>query len=349
MTAVGIDSMTYMRVGRTTFKAPLGVAVEVNDYASFKADYTRITTKLLAEHSISSKRKALKSYRIFSITDKKNADSFINSFADSIQQYVKMLYVCHSVIPPKKISQIYCYRGSKIITPIECINLLSSSYPHCIAWSFLKDFPNMSESSIFVDSFDGEETKAWEQIKSNPNLHIFPAGDECNALISTADLLTRYIDVTIRNKQSELGTKDLTAKFGSVGIQSCFENFHGLTIPKFLDTLSEITPDTSKSIDISAKLKHPCFFVVSSHYVKKEKEIIESTQLYDTLTNQAFDNDGCVKFFNLDETANELKKIKDGDIVVTVGDKAYETMEYLLNDVGLVNAKIIKSRDLLAR
>lgn len=339
MSTIGIDSTNLLRQGKTTFTAPIGVAVECKDYQSFKTKYSQLIASLISKHSVSTIRKCVTSHYILLNAGEQVGTQFINSFAENIIPELTMVYACYSVIPSNKIPKVYCYKGSQTITPMQCLHKLSSSYAHCIAWVLAGDnnIKVNKESTFLLDYFEGDETKAWCTLKNNPRLFVLPSGDECNAIISTADLLAKYIDLYLANNKKGLSYE---------GMQDALKGFSVQNSCRFLDDLPYLTPHLRKPMHDSYNLKHPIFYIMTSGILeKKEKEALMATPLYDKIANLAFEKDGCIKFFKQDTPEVEIKRIAAGDYIITFGDKAYEKAKYLKDDYAL-DITVIRSKEM---
>lgn len=356
--AIGVDCVTFFHDGKiSAFKAPLGVAIETDDYDAFNSVYLEIITNLKAKYKLDTDRMCLKGHFILEKLKEKGRE-FVSEFVDKIIPSLKMIYVCHTVISQDKVPEIFCCKGTKKIETMDFVNRLCSSYEHIVIWRLLQDFAEKSNSLIFCDYFTGVETKAWQDLESNPNLSIFSAGEYCNPLISTADLICKYINDSLRSKGAKLGFYGISDVFqnnsvieiksdmDATDVEEVLKNNKTKLYQTFPYTLSHMTPDSFRKMEVDAKIKHPVIYILTSKKIPKEREAMEHTKLYDILTNFAYQSKGCLRSINIDEINDEIRYMLEGDTVVTVGDIALEKANYLVNDL-LVPLKIVSSRDLI--
>jgi hypothetical protein len=113
---------------------------------------------------------------------------------------------------------------------------------------------------MLLDSFEGDETRAWIEIKGNPNLSVLTSGDECNARVSCADLMSKRVALYLH--KAGLGSRQIKEAFRARGISIS---------PRFSDDLAYTTPDIRKPIQDSYNLKHPIFFVMPKLCLRKRK------------------------------------------------------------------------------
>ncbi|MGI0059812.1 MAG: hypothetical protein ACREBJ_08590, partial [Nitrosotalea sp.] len=117
--AIGIDSVTFYRTGKTaTFKAPLGVAVEVENYDNFNLKYQKLMSDLKSQYHLETDRLCLKGHYVYGkIKDK--AYEFINDFVSNIIPSLKMIYVCHTVVSIDQVPEIFCCNGTQKIPTLD--------------------------------------------------------------------------------------------------------------------------------------------------------------------------------------------------------------------------------------
>ena len=354
---IGIDSATFYHEGRTTFKAPFGVAVETNNYDKFNEKYVKIVHGLKGKYHVDTERICLKGHFLFNKISN-NAYGFLNEFVESILPSLKMIYVAHAIISVTKIPEIRYMRG-KSMPAMAFVNALCSSFNHVIAWNLLNDFSDRADSHFFIDHFTGTATKAWEEIENLNNIFILPAGEYCNPLISTADMIGKYIGDTLYRNNSKLGFEGISNVFTNKPVREITKNMDPDQVSLVLDSKETlfyqtnnspfpmITPSSSRKIQVDSKLKHPVVFILTSQILKKESEMLESTPMFDLLVNDAYNNHGCLRSINLDEITNEVRYMKKGDKIITMGEDAFKKANYLVKDLTGLNIEIISSRDFL--
>lgn len=357
---VGIDSTTFYKEGMSTFRAPLGVAVEVLDHVNFDKKYIEIIEALKKKHHLETDRCCIKGHFVHKKLGT-NGVQFVADFVDAIIPSLRMIYVCHTILSPNTLPEVKACNGTKIIPTLEFVGKLCSSYPHIVAWNLLQDFADRDESRLYIDHFTGDTTKAWQTLDGNNNIFVLPAGEYCNSLISTADFICKYINDTIYQNHKKLGYEGISYAFENKLVTEIKRNMNPDEIrellkstkphlhQRFIYSLSMITPDSNRQMDVDSKLRHPVSYILTSKILSKEKEAMETTPLYDIITNSAYKQNGCVRSINTDEIHNEIKYMKSGDSIITIGEPALEKAKYLVNDLTGLNIKIIPSIELLKK
>jgi len=355
---VGIDSMTFYHEGKTTFRAPLGVAIEVTNYDDFNEKYVTIIKELKDKFHLDTPKLCVKGHFITSKIGPEASRWFNNEFVGKIIPELKMIYVCHAVISPIKIPNIIFSNGTQV-PAMKFVDILTSSFNHVIAWNLLNQFSQMNESHLYIDHFTAVRTNAWDDLEANKNIFILSSGEYCNSLISTSDLLCKFINDNLFLNNKKMGFDGISEVFSAQQINEIKPNMdsHEVSIimednniTKLYQTgnspFSMITPNSRRNIEVDSRLKHPVTFVLPSHKVEKEKKILENSPIFDLLVNDAFTNHGCVRSINLDDLPNDVRYMKAGDKVITIGDKALEDANYLVKGYGLP-VEIITSDEIL--
>ena len=353
----GIDSAQFYHGGLTNFRAPFGVAVIVNDYDTFNSTYTRIVNELKAKYNVNSPRICVKGHFLSMQIGSNNAHLFVEEFLEKILPSLNFIYVNHVILPPTKVPEIFCVNGTKMST-MDFMDVLIPSFNHVIAWNLLTEFPELKDLQIFIDHFTGKRTKAWEDLDGNKNIFILPSGEYCNSLISTSDLICRYIRGYLFTNKERFGFNGISNAFEAKGVKEALsdaqQNETSNTLNgdvKLYQTNNSpfhmITPSSNHGIEVDSHLKHPVLFVLPSHRLPKERNVLEYTPIFDLLTNSAYEDCGSVHFLNPDDLRSAVRYIRHGDKIVTIGDKAFEDAKYLQN-FG-IDADVITSEELLKK
>lgn len=236
------------------------------------------------------------------------------------------------------------FNGTKTLSVNEFIPILQSFYNHVIAWKLLNDFSNTKQSEIFLDHFTGSITKAWEEIENN-NLFILSAGEYCNPLISTADIISKYISDFIHINIKKLDYDGISSAFtnfeiveisdtmGTLEIEEALKTDSTKLYQRFVYDLNMITPSSRRTMNVDRKLKHPIYFILTSKKLIKEKDAMESTPLYDLITNMAYASKGCVHGLNVDDLTKEVQYMQNGDEIIAIGEDALSNAKYLVEDL----------------
>lgn len=90
---------------------------------------------------------------------------------------------------------------------MDFLKELSISYPHCCAWKLLRDNKFGDETLLLLDFFQGEVTRAWEEIKNNTQVKV--GTDDTNPFIASADILTKLVDNRLYITKGGLRIQDI--------------------------------------------------------------------------------------------------------------------------------------------
>ncbi len=350
---IGIDATNYFKRIRQAFRAPIGVGLEVEDYDVFAHKYESVIDALKGEYGVSTDRKCLKSHYIYE-KNPSSARQFVADFTERVLPYVKTVFVSHTILNSQKMPKIYCYSGNGEMTSNDFISYLQSYYPHVLTWKILETFPDRRDSVFMLDHFTGNVTKAWRQIEGE-NIAIYPSGEYCNPLISSADLVSKYVNDFIHFNRLKLEFISISKAFEPFGVEE-IEIGHDISSPEpsttvrllqyFIHDLSMITPHENRAIDVDRKLKHPVYFLLTGKKFRSEGKALQETMYFDIITNRVYGDHGSMRAMNIDEMRNELRVMQDGDKVIAFGSEALELARYIVNDFSGLNIEIISSRDL---
>ena len=196
------------------------------------------------------------------------------------------------------------------VKPVEFLKELSSAYPHCCAWKYLRNNKENSSSVILLDFFQGEVTLAWEYITKTSKVAV--GTDDTNPFIATADIITKIVDNRLYASKRKLFTDDILA---------CFEQ--KMIKVDFIDELDYIVPIRRDKIDVQNLLVHPSVFILKEGIDNKtmgeisEKNIIELSPAFESILNFASKESGYYKFFN---AKTDVSLIREGDYFVYFGE-----------------------------
>ncbi len=350
---IGIDTTNYFRQASKPFQAPIGVGLEVEDYDVFTSKYDSVVEELKKTHDISTNRKCIKSHYVYE-KNPSSARQFIADFTKRLMPHVKTVFVSHTILNSQKTPRIQYYRGRMAVTPSEFVLHLQSYYPHVLAWKILSTLPDRRNSVFMLDHFTGHITKAWEQIE-NENILIYPSGEYCNPLISSADFVSKYISDFIHLNKTRLEFGSISKALGQFGVEEISRN-RGSPMQEqstktellqyFIYDLSMITPHEKRAIDVGRKIKHPIYFLLTGKKFNREAEALKHTVYFDIVANRACGDRGSIRAVNVDEMPNELKVMRDGDKIIAFGGDSLDLANYLVNDFSGLKVEVVPSRNL---
>ena len=333
---IAIDGKDFIRSNpKTSFRAVIGVAAKFCKPREFAEEYPKIIAKLKKDYNIDTELMVLKSYRIMSELGKSRGTDFMDEYFDAVNRYISEFTVYFTTIPSTKIPAVKKYGrdkgGVESMPPVEFLKELSNSYPHCCAWKNLRDNKIENGSLLLLDFFQGEITRAWDELKSFPHVRI--GTDETNPFIATADILTKLVDNRLYVTKGGLNMQD---------IRACFKQREPKVV--FLDDLEFIVPIRRDKIDFRRLLLHPAVFILKEGIESKtmgeatERNIIELSPAFQKILNFASSRNAYYKFFN---AKTDMNLVRDGDYFVYFGENSMKSgiwlkaLGYKINVVGI--------------
>jgi len=331
-----IQKKVEFRFTQSKFEGLLGVVVEINN-DGFHEKYISTLKENLSRYGITCKRLVMSSADIRGyIHNEETFRIFLKEFIDNIIASVEAIKVFHTRYNSKKLPLISVYgkSGIKQIVPVEFIRKIARSYPIICIWRqcYLdKD----SLSGIFhVDGFDTERSPAWDFIETNlkkGSLNVIYKGDQCNPIISTADLVVRYIETDIRLNNGQ---------FNDEGISECLsrwgDKFEQYPLTGQSWALKNMSPYSEGNLDLSKYITHPIVFIPKEqpYELRSEDEIkvFEKLPIYDAIINFLVKIKGTLKHIELPKDMALAKS--DVDYLLIMGSRGEELYKYL-NSGGL--------------
>lgn len=296
MPVVAFDDMLFQRRGvKGTFKAPLGVSLTIRDEKKFAKRYDTIIDNLFLKYGYERKKRIYKAaHLVGQLLDK--STNFIEEFITGMSRYIGQIDVYYSYFPEGITPRIWTFKDThpRWYQPDRFINLIQNSYVHICMWRYLQLHPDCKDYDFHTDYFQGKVTPAWEAIRDKENLFLYNSGCECNCFISSADLILRHIQ------------ERLTGTLGRAAIRQCFKNIiNGTHIDSYWlgpkkAFLNNIAPNKDIDADVRSKIKHPIFIIAwqnpSGH--ASDKDTFEWSDTYSKIMEKAFENNGCVRFWD---------------------------------------------------
>jgi hypothetical protein len=323
---VAIDAKDFIRKSNLlgkSFKAPLGVAVKINNYSSFSVKYLDTIRELKSQYGIVSSLKILKSYDILERLRSRGLE-FMEKVVSSLNGEIDSTLIYYTTIPSKKIAKVKMYWGDKggleQVPPIEFIGQLSNYYPHVCAWRYFKDNPAETDIPIFMDYFEGNITPAWEELQMRD--HLYVGSDSTHPAISFADIITKVIDYRLGVQHKKLFWTD---------ILDVARDLNAKTV--FIDQLYQIAPKYKAKIDLNNKMIRPVVYILKEGMEKKETlfrpegKMIEESPSMERILNFATDLGTNYKFY---DPSLDQRNIRESDYFIYLGENGKRLANYLL-------------------
>lgn len=353
---IAIDSKSIKRDWETpdgakkSFHGLIGVSLSVFQLKNFKETYEAILTELFNKYSINKAEHVYKSAQVFSIFAGRPfiADNFLTDFAIKMLQITELRFnIFFTTLETKPLIQDKLIRDGKTVTPEdflelqskrivpiygvesgvktitvpELLNRIENYYPIVCAWK-LTDITKMKGQHFLVDFFEGEESRAWNELVTYNKVNTITKGDNCNAYISATDMILRAIDRQLIRYGKLLREDDLWYI-----INSFTNNLSNINIIRIWNPdLYYIKP--IKPIQIQPKffVKHPIIFVFNENETKGERKELENSPIMIELYHRAYELNGGIIFY---ESGFSTSLMKDGDLFVSYGQKGFETFKRL--------------------
>jgi hypothetical protein len=296
MPIVAFDDVLFQRHGNTgTFRAPISVALTIQDEKEFAISYDSILDQLFLKYNNQRKKRIYKAaHLVMQLLDQ--STDFIEDFLKLISPRIQRIDVCYSYFPSDITPRIWTFKDThpRYYDPDPFISLIQNSYVHIGVWRYLQLHPDWSEYDYHVDYFQGKNTPAWEKIRDKSNLFLYNSGCECNCFISSADLVLRRIQ------------DKLTGTLLRRSVRQCFEGIiNGTHVDAYWlgpkkEFLNNIAPNKDIDANIRPRIKHPVFIIAYQNPSGKasDKDTFEWTSTYSKTMEKAYENNGCVRYWD---------------------------------------------------
>jgi hypothetical protein len=328
---IACDSTNYERwKPATRFNALIGVSVQIDDLPEFKTNYEVAMQKFFDRNGLIRKKKAYCSselaglfYDVLGLGREKykNAiEELVNDFCIDSD-----ITVIHASCNTQKYPIVNVFLEEATMGKMQPVptmeflrDWLSQYYVYVSAWKHIKCLGNNGKS-VLLDGFKGPISYAWNELIQNNKVEIANLGDECNAYVSAADLVARYVNEALgSSKITQENIEHIKITSRGFYVYYCFQNDLHNIVPIYEGERCK----TGRQIYIPTYWKKPSVYVLKegSEVIREDNEWLRKTNFYNAICNFAFDMDGCVKFYDKDED----KAFVSGDKFVYYGSKGKE-------------------------
>jgi hypothetical protein len=324
MNNIGLDAVLLRQElkgssGKTILrKGLLGVGIEVKDIQEFRKSYNKCMEKTLGEFNQKLLRPVYSSIdlsRIFEYEKLEDEHKVLEKFKNLILPKIEQVHFFYTYIFGLK-GKVSVYGNSPDYTQIpltsndkttqDFYDLISNSYPMLCAWELTSQ--NV-EAKLFLDNFQGRVCPAWNELTGTSEITIYYKGDQCNELISTADLFVKLIKNSMIPNISCFLEKDIK-KTSSMFGKKCKTYFMGKRC------LNKMVPHMTRQIRCRHLAKHPIIYMVKENPQEEgEEKLIENSPLFNKIVKKTNSLDGCLKYFHPDDS----KIIEKNDLLVSFG------------------------------
>lgn len=322
-TIISSDSKSIIR---GEFKGQLSCAIIFREPEKFKEGYSDFMKKLFQTEGKEMKREIYKSFELgFEFVDnQKKFYDILLGFAKFLNgQNAEVNVVYTSLYAPKLKGGINLYGEGIAVKRVNVptfIDIVGTYHNYIPIWKLHNIGQDLSSFEILLDCFEGEFTRAWDDIKDF-NISIIPEGDKCNIFVSASDLCCKFIDILLKVKRERLGDDILNEIFKKEGLNNFKAIYSGHQDLKYL------VPISNHKIKIENYYKRPMIFVLKEGISGSESKIFEGSIYWDSILNLASKLGGGVKHMDYSQDAS---KIKDIDYIIYTGPRGEEQAKRFL-------------------
>lgn len=318
--------------GRGGFKGCLGTCLMLNREDSLNKAYEDFISDLFSKHRVERNRAVHKAYDLRDKLKLSNTSDFLKTLEEF---YISLLdinrlnivlfyttfnteilptvtYYCHSTTSKKE-----------EVKTLTFINALSQYYDYVCPWKVSKVL-QLEKCNILVDAFQGEITNSWKELTELHNVEIFLKGDQCNPLLASADIVTRFIDESLASKRRHLvyvGIKDVIREYGLDKVRIFYIGH---------SDVANLVPTEKRAIPRHEYSKCPSVFLLPEGIIgKDEGKWFENSEVYDQVLNFASKIGGGFKRLEYEHDYKYLRR--PYNYVIYQGNKGLEEAKYLKN------------------
>ena len=192
---IGIDSKPYWKSSSNSsnFNSSIASAIMITDYAHFQEKFIECFKIVMKKHGILTERIISKGFEI----KKKGAGYYIIlEFLKDLSKYIKRLYVYYTTftVPNNEITINPKGNPENVTIYYFLRHHLDNYFPMVCYWDLSQKKKDIGgECNFYLDSFQGSNSNAWENIKHNTDFWVLPSGDKVNSLIAASDLFNHHI------------------------------------------------------------------------------------------------------------------------------------------------------------
>jgi hypothetical protein len=346
ISTIACDSKLYTK-GRV-FKGCLGTCLMLDRQDSLNKAYDDFISDLFSKHGVEMSRSIYKSYdlrnklQLSNISDfVRTLEEFYKSLLDSVQLHVVIFYTTFNTgILPTVTYYGRSRTPQKDVKTLDFIDNLSQYYDYVCSWKVSKVL-QLRRCNILLDAFQGEITNSWNELTHHNNVKIIMKGDQCNRLLASADIVTRFIDEKLASKRLKLVNVDIEEAIKEYGMEKVKIYYVGQS------DVVNIVPSEKRAIPLHDYLKRPSVFLLPEGIIEKESTWFEKSIVYDKVLNFASSIEGGFKRVETEQDYKYL--LQPGNYVIYQGENGQKKAEYLRNvldyPVNIISLKEIQSEN----
>lgn len=315
------------------FMGLLGVCVNPLDIEKFENSYDSIMNELFSQYDLPKDRMVYKSYdlaKLFKKDFEKKYKSFLIGFSRNILNLdsVKITFFFTEInvkhLEDGKINIFGKYGGPTREVGVEkFMNLISGYYEIICAWK-IHQITSIRNAVFMVDGIDSlYPSKAWDELIRSNHIKIHFKGDQINPLLSTSDILIKFLEQFLKERYSPLNESRIEKVLsydGKVNMDNIFIKYIGNP------DLEHIKPSENYRMDfndVQDYIQRPIIFVGLGD-LKGQKQIFEESKMYEKLLKTAIGLNASIRFFDPSIDAKLVGKSVITDYFMPMSLKAEE-------------------------
>jgi len=361
------DSKLHIRQSwnKEPFRGLIGVIIQCKNPSSFKNGYDKMISNFFERNAIVQNKKVFKASEIAALLPGPpwKLRGIFRSFVRDIFEFpdleISVLFSTFdlrslrarkiSSLPEEyreeeyekirdegvsaKLIQIYGEPGSESVQYVSISNFFEiiRQYFPIVCIGSLIETAKISKSTIIVDGCTGPRCGYWDTIITSDNdFTIAPHGDSYNYFISSADIITRWIDEELRQAPLPLNMNAmirLLKEWQGVTDEIVTDHIHIAHLSN--KHLGKIKPFSKQQIQVYEPLyiKHPIYFIVLEENTKEERLRFEHSPIMYRIHNKLSETDGSYIFWS---TKRHPGLIRKGDVLIIYGEKGQNEVNKLI-------------------
>jgi hypothetical protein len=318
--------------GKSLFRGCIGCCLGFEDPRIFKKEYNNFMNSFLDEIGIQTSRIVHKSYDMSTIfaDERERFLDFLERFTLFIDSQGVRINVVFSALNPSRLTEgvkLYGLSGFPVkkIPVMQFLELFNDYFVYISVWKVLK-ISQFSGVKILLDDMQGEITNSWNELVKGNIVHVVPRGDSCSCYISSADIITRFIDEKLKKERLKLQESDIRKILRDINVTES-SNVMYVGHPD----LKDIVPIVQRKLPLQKYYTRPMIFILKEGTIDVEKEYIQRSPHWEKLLTFVSLNNTGIKFLDYKK---DIKILKEGDFLICIGDKGKEQAKYLIEDLG---------------
>jgi len=303
------------------FKAMVGASVTTEDEEGLRQAYNAALRDGLKKFNINQLKPVYSAAHLVTQTLDR-APTLILTVLEQLASEISRICIYCAYYNRPFVSQFGEGQGERLL-PIAFIEKNKNAFPHVCAWHYWSEYNQEPNPILQIDHFNGKLTPSWRNLTSSVSerMQIYYSGDECNALIATADIILRLVKAFHYGKVD--GVSLLNPIKNRCSSLSEKLRFHNLGASPEDQRLT--APVVDIPIDTGPYIKRPVFYLVA----KRRPSQIEWTLGYNRVMERAYEQKGCVKILDLESPRDRLAWDVSKDYLVPYAEEDMKEVEAL--------------------